>query len=198
MEADDIIVGSAVRALQIGTPFDRYILNDAKLKNARSLQAVVDEQFPHLSDRVTIMRADANQALVELCRDTNWRETRAVVFLDPFGLQLDFSMVLELGRTEAIDLWYLVPVFGMSRQIRSDGSILEPGGSRIDAILGTDKWRQNVAVQETGGADLFGEVQPSVRKVANSEWFESVAIKQLGTAFKGGVLEQTLPRALAA
>jgi three-Cys-motif partner protein len=176
IEADDITVGSAIRALEITIPFDGYILNDAKRKNARSLEAVVAERFPNLCNRVTVMQSDANRALVDLCRSTNWRKSRAVVFLDPFGLQLSFSMVSELGRTEAVDLWYLVPVFGMSRQIKSDGSILEPGGGRIDSLLGTTAWRKGAAVEEAGGTDLFGAVQPTIRKVANSAWFEQVAM----------------------
>lgn len=193
LEADDIIVGSAVRALEIATPFDRYYLNDAKRKNVRSLQTIVDQQFVHLRDRITVMRDDANQALVDLCRSTHWRNSRAVVFLDPFGLQLNFSMVAELAQTKAVDLWYLVPVLGMSRQVKTDGSILEPGGSRIDAILGTSKWRSGVLREEVRGEDLFGPVEPAVTKVANSAWFEQVAIEQLGTVFQGGVLPQTLP-----
>lgn len=193
IEADEITVGSAVRALEISTPFDRYVFNDAKQKNARSLEAVVSEKFPSLSDRVTVLQSDANRALIELCQSTNWRNSRAVVFLDPFGLQLNFSMVSALGKTEAVDLWYLVPVFGMSRQIKADGSILEPGGSRIDSLLGTSEWRNGAAVEEPGGTDLFGAIQPTVRKVANSAWFEQVAIKQLRTVFQGGVLDATLP-----
>jgi three-Cys-motif partner protein len=193
IDADDITIGSAVRALDISTPFDRYVLNDAKQENARSLEAIVTEQFPDLRDRVTVMQSDANHALIALCESTNWRKSRAVVFLDPFGLQLDFSMVSALGRTEAVDLWYLVPVFGMSRQIKADGSILEPGGSRIDRLLGTTEWRNGAAVEEPGEKDLFGIVQPTVRKVANSAWFEQVAIQQLRSVFAGGVLDATLP-----
>lgn len=169
------------------------MLNDAKQKNARSLQAIVRERFGPLQDRVTIMQSDANRAVVDLCRTTNWRSSRAVVFLDPFGLQMDFDMVSELGRTGAVDLWYLVPVLGMSRQIKQDGSILEPGGSRIDRLLGTNAWRTGAAIAEPGEIDLFGQVQPSVRKVANAGWFEQVAIQQLRTAFRGGVLETALP-----
>lgn len=193
IEADDITIGSAVRALEIATPFDRYVLNDAKQKNARSLETIVKERFPQLRDRVTVMQSDANEALVALCNTTNWRKSRAVVFLDPFGLQLDFSMVSALGKTGAVDLWYLVPVLGMSRQIKADGSILEPGGSRIDRLLGTTEWRHGAAVEEPGEVDLFGIVQPTIKKVANSAWFEEVAIRQLKTVFAGGVLDTTLP-----
>jgi len=193
LDVDDITTGSAVRALQIPIPFDRYILNDPKRKNVRSLEAIVKDRFSNLADRVTILQSDANETLVEVCRRTNWLRSRAVVFLDPFGLQMKFTMVEELGRTRAVDLWYLVPVFAMSRQIRSDGTILEPGGILIDELLGTQEWRAGITAAEHQSSDLFGPVEPSVKKVASATWFERVAIQQLNTIFEGGVLETALP-----
>lgn len=41
--------------------------------------------------------------------------------------------------------------------------------------------------------DLFGAIEPTTRKVANAAWFEKVAMAQLGTVFKGGVLDAALP-----
>lgn len=193
LDVDDITEGSATRALQTAPPFDRYILNDQKWSNARSLGALVKEQFAHLEDRVSVLQLDANDVLVELCNRTNWRRTRAVVFLDPFGLQINFNTVKKLGETQAVDLWYLVPVLGMSRQVKGDGSILEPGGSLVDQLLGTSEWRQSVAIEKDSDTDLFGVVDPAIKKVGNAAWFEQVAVKQLTTAFGGGVLETALP-----
>lgn len=193
VEVDDITTGSAIRALENSVPFDRYIFNDAKRKNVRSLEANVNEHFPLLVDRVKIIHSDANEALVELCRKTDWKRTRAVVFLDPFGLQMTFSMVEELASTRAVDLWYLVPVLGMSRQIKNDGSVLPTGGIRIDDVLGTNSWREASSVSQAESADLFGPVEPAIRKVANAAWFERTAITQLGKVFRGGVLDEALP-----
>lgn len=115
LDVDEVTTGSAVRAMQIDTPFDRYFFSDIKLKNVKSLSTIVREQFPDLSERVSIMRTDANDAVCEIAETTDWKRSRAVVFLDPFGLQMKYSMVERLGRTRAVDLWYLVPVLGMSR-----------------------------------------------------------------------------------
>lgn len=193
LEVDDITKGSAIRALQIATPFDRYILNDTKRKNVRSLAAKVREEFPHLEDRVTILQADANKALVDLCRQTNWRRTRAVVFLDPFGLQIKFQTLRALAATQAVDVWYLVPVHAMSRQVRGDGAVLVDGGASVDDALGTNRWRAAVSVEEERGSDMFGPIEPSVRKVADAAWFERIALEQLATIFAGGVLDVALP-----
>lgn len=193
LDVDEITVGSAVRALQTAPPFDRYILNDTKRSNVLSLKALIHEQFEYLEDRTSILQLDANEALTDLCEKTNWQRNRAVVFLDPFGLQINFSTVKKLGQTRAVDLWYLVPVLGMSRQVKGDGSILEQGGARIDQLLGTNAWRKGVAEEEVQGTDLFGVVEPAIKKVGNAAWFEKVAMDQLGSVFKGGVLGEALP-----
>lgn len=193
LEADELTEGSAMRALQIAVPFDRYVLNDTKRKNVRSLATKVHQHFPQLEDRVRILQSDANEALADLCKRTNWRETRAVVFLDPFGLQIKFSTLKALAQTAAVDVWYLVPVHAMSRQVRGDGAVLPDGGLSVDEALGTERWRDTVTVKEEREYDMFGPVEPSVRKVADAPWFEKVAMDQLKTIFAGGVLDVALP-----
>lgn len=192
-DADAIIVGSALRALAVDPPFDRYLLNDVKKKNVKALQDEVSSKFPHLKDRVEISQFDANDMLLDLCKKTNWRSTRAVVFLDPFGLQIEYDTIAELARTKAVDLWYLVPVFAMYRQIRGDGMIVEDGGKRVDQALGTDSWREVVAVEEKVAMPLFDDFVSVPRKAVDVAWFEKVAMERLSEAFGGRVLDQTLP-----
>lgn len=139
-DTDEIIVGSAIRALGVNPPFHRYCLNDLKESNLASLRGAIARDFAHLSNRVTITKLDANEMLKDLCRSQNWKKTRAVVFLDPFGLQIDYETLTLLGKTEAVDLWYLVPVFAMYRQVSGQGQINADGGPRVDAALGTDEW----------------------------------------------------------
>jgi three-Cys-motif partner protein len=193
LDVDDVTVGSAVRAMEIATPFDRYFFSDTKLKNVNSLATIVQEQFPGLAERVQIMRTDANEAVARVAVTTDWKRSRAVVFLDPFGLQMKFSMVEQLARTKAVDLWYLVPVLGMSRQVSKDGSIIEPGGTLVDELLGTREWRTNVLSEPQTKVDLFGPVTPPSQRVANAGWFEEIAIRQLSKIFAGGVLDRALP-----
>lgn len=191
-DADDLIVGSAIRALGVTPPFHRYLLNDVKKSNVDALKNSVKHSYPHLADRVEISRLDANEMLRKLCKDQNWRATRAVVFIDPFGLQIDYSTLQMLGETEAIDLWYLVPVFAMYRQVSGDGRIHPDGGPRVDAALGTADWR-NVAVTEEKSEDLFGGSEFRPKRAVDVAWFEQVAKQRIGAAFGGRVLDETLP-----
>jgi three-Cys-motif partner protein len=168
------------------------LLNDVKQSNVESLRKAIRDQFPHLSDRVELSRLDANEMLRNLCVSQNWKETRAVVFLDPFGLQIDFHTLTLLGQTEAVDLWYLVPVFAMYRQISGEGQINADGGPRVDAALGTTAWR-DVAVVEEHSTDLFNQPQLRSKRAVDVAWFEKVAKDRLGVAFGGRVLDETLP-----
>jgi len=189
----EITVGSAVRALSVQPAFDHYILNDVKERNVQSLGRIVGEQFPRLSDRVRIWKEDANEALTRFCTSVDWKKSRAVVFLDPFGLQIKFSTLKKLAATQAVDVWYLVPVHAMSRQVRKDGKILEDGGLSVDAALGTDEWRHIVAVDEEPTLDLFGVASGGTKKAANARSFELFVQQRLASIFEGGVVQETLP-----
>ncbi|MFN3726277.1 MAG: three-Cys-motif partner protein TcmP [Allosphingosinicella sp.] len=191
-DTDEIIVGSAIRALGVNPPFHKYLLNDVKQSNVDALRKAVRQDFPHLADRVELTRLDANEMLRNLCTSTDWKETRAVVFLDPFGLQIDYSTLELLGQTKAVDLWYLVPVFAMYRQVSGEGQINPDGGPRVDAALGTDAWRHVVVVEERS-TDLFNQSHCRSKRAVDIAWFEKVAKERLGEAFGGRVLDETLP-----
>ncbi|MGN6059026.1 MAG: three-Cys-motif partner protein TcmP [Sphingomicrobium sp.] len=191
-DTDAIIVGSAIRALGVSPPFHRYLLNDVKQANVNALRKSIKEDFPHLTDRVELTRLDANEMLRNLCASQDWNETRAVVFLDPFGLQINYETLELLGRTKAVDVWYLVPVFAMYRQVSGDGQIHPDGGPRVDAALGTTVWR-DVAVIEEQSTDLFNQPQFRSSRAVDIAWFEKVAKERIGAAFGGRVLNETLP-----
>lgn len=191
-DTDEIIVGSAIRALAVNPPFHKYLLNDVKQSNVNALRKAVRDEFPHLADKVQLTKLDANDMLRDLCRSQNWKETRAVVFLDPFGLQINYETLQLLGQTGAVDLWYLVPVFAMYRQVSGDGQINADGGPRVDAALGTSAWRDVAVVEETS-MDLFNQPQFRSKRAVDVAWFEKVAKDRLADAFGGQVLNETLP-----
>lgn len=192
LDTDNIIVGSAMRALTVKPPFHKYLFNDLKRANVQALNRAIDSQFSHLKDRIAVTQLDANQMLREICRSHDWSKTRAVVFIDPFGLQIDYETLKMLGRTKAVDLWYLVPVFAMYRQVSGDGQINPDGGPRVDAALGTTAWRHVVAIEESG-RDLFDQPHLRSKRAVNVAWFEKVAKDRIGEAFGGRVLDETLP-----
>lgn len=193
VDSDQIVIGSALRALSIQPPFDQYLFNDLDRKNVQSLNDAITGEFAHLKERIVTTNLDANEMLRHMAASYDWRKTRAVVFLDPFGLQIKFETLRILAETRAVDLWYLVPVFAMYRQVSGDGEINPDGGPRVDAALGTTAWRDSAVINEDEPEDLFQFSRTRTKRAMNIEAFEKFAKGRLADAFAGRVLEKTLP-----
>lgn len=190
IETDDIIDGSTRRALRIAPSFDRFIFIEKLGKNLKSLQGLRDE-FPGKQDRIEILPGDANSELKDFATKLDRRNARAVVFIDPFGLSLDWETIAALGRTERVDLWYLVPSGGMSRQVKLDGTELE-SAQLLDKVLGTPDWRGRI-IANTVTTDLFGDPISSTSKIGGAVELAAFVQERLRTAFKGGVSDKALP-----
>jgi three-Cys-motif partner protein len=190
-ELKETIAGSAVRALSLANPFDRYLFIEKYPSKLKELEGLSD-RFPALRDRMRFECADANLALATFVRDTDWRQHRAVVFLDPFGNSVAWPTVLALARTRAIDLWYLFPAgLGVHRQIGRDGTVDPTHEASLDMLLGTPDWRTTF-ITETESDDLFGATSRS-EKVATPRSITLFMIKRLREVFKGLVLDEWLP-----
>ncbi len=155
--------GSARLALQIDPPFDRYVFIERSRKRMAELRAVAGT-YPSLSNRMDFRPGDANKVLPGLCHDTDWKKTRAVLFLDPFGMDVDWSTMEAVARTEAIDVWVLFPVgIGVNRLLKKKpDDIPLPWQHRLDRIFGTSDWR-TVFFRTTSQSALFGEETATVK-----------------------------------
>jgi len=188
--SSDVLDGSPVRALTIEPPFDHYIFIEKRDENVRSLSGL-RERFPDRA--IEVAPGDANDRLCEFCdRIAGQRFDRAVVFLDPFGLSVRWQTIERLAATKRIDLWYLVPVDGMSRQIKDDGTFL-PGASRIDEIWGSGDWRTKAVRRADTSVDLFGGVDERLEKIARAKQFSEMFRDHLQGVFAGGVAKAYLP-----
>jgi three-Cys-motif partner protein len=187
----EITQGSPVRALNINPPFDRYLFIDSNEANVRSLNKLISEH-PN-GNRAAAKSGDANEHIAQFCE---WlrgqRMARAVVFLDPFGLAVKWETVTKLANTGKVDLWYLVPVHGMSRQIKDNGEFL-PSASRIDELWGSDAWRAKAVRKVDLGNDLFGKIDERLEKIAKAKQFSEMFRNHLKEAFGGRVAETYLP-----
>lgn len=94
----------------------------------------------------------------------NWQEstkgkwgTRAVLFLDPYGLEVDWETIRVVAQTKAIDMWLLFPISGLNRQLAGRYESIENFKSeRIDRFLGGQDWRNMYTESDP---DLFGETE---------------------------------------
>jgi three-Cys-motif partner protein len=95
IDKNDLVEGSAKRALQIEPPFHKYIFVE-KMKGKAEELAKLAATFANISHRVRVDNGDANERLIAFCQNTNWSFSRAVVFLDPFGNQVRWQPLWQL------------------------------------------------------------------------------------------------------
>jgi three-Cys-motif partner protein len=139
--AGEYAKGSAVRALELDPGFDTYLFIEADVERAKELNQLKSE-FQDKADRIEVVNADANAYLGKWCGQTDWKKNRAVVFLDPFGMQVEWQLIDKIANTQAIDLWLLFPLFAINRLLVRYGKPPAGWGKRLTVTLGTDEWEK--------------------------------------------------------
>jgi three-Cys-motif partner protein len=179
-ELEAITKGSARLALEVDPSFDTYVLIERAARRPGELSALAKAQ----PDRnVMVLNEDANQAIVDLCRATNWRQTRGAVFLDSYGLQVAWETLVAISDTQALDVWILFPTgMGLNRLLTKDGNIPAEWQDTLDRFIGRREWRDAFYKVEEA-TDLFGDVDRRMIKTANAERFEAFLINRLKTIF---------------
>lgn len=139
-EATDFQKGSAVRALETPIPFDRYVFIEKKAEHIQELQKL-EQQFPDLANRMFFRRGEANAELQTWCKAMQ-RDERAVVFLDPYGMTVEWRTIEALAQTNKVDLWILFPIgMGINRMLLRSGPPEGAWSDRITTVLGTNDWK---------------------------------------------------------
>jgi protein gp37 len=87
-------------ALQVKPRFTKYIFVGQSESRFAELQKLKD-QFPQLHNDIILVNADTNSYLQDLCLNYSWKTIRAVLFLDPFGLQIDWDTVIASNQNSA-------------------------------------------------------------------------------------------------
>jgi three-Cys-motif partner protein len=153
-EPQSLLDGSARIALKTEPPFDRYVFIERSAERCARLEALKSD-FLHLAERIAIRHGDANAEIRDLCSG-DWRSQRAVIFLDPYGMQVEWATIETIARTKAIDLWILFPFgIGVNRLLTRSGNIPEPWRRRLNLLLGTEDW-YNAFYHVTTTPTLFG------------------------------------------
>lgn len=133
--------GSALMALRVEPPFRRYVFIEHKPERVADLERL-RTGVSASNANIDIVCAEANGFLLEWCETTDWQTHRAVVFLDPYGMQVDWATVEAIARTKAVDLWYLFPLSAVNRLLTRADSPPTAWADRLTRTLGTADWRE--------------------------------------------------------
>ena len=193
-EPQGLLDGSARIALQVEPRFDQYVFIEKNRKRCDELEKLRQE-FPDKAGDIEVKWGEANAEIQALCRD-RWASRRAVLFIDPYGMQVKWSTIEAIARTKAIDLWLLFPLgMGVGRLLKNTGDIPEDWCACLNEFLGTDEWYDKF-YKISKQTNMFGYEIEHVEKAT----LESIGVyfndrlKQIfaGVASKPGVLKNSV------
>ncbi len=180
-EAEAFLKGSAQLALEVEPPFREYVFIERDGKRAQELEKL-KQRFPQRAAAIKIVQRDANSYLKEWCNQTNWRLRRAVVFLDPYGMQVEWATIETIARTHAIDLWVLFPLgVAVARLLTKAQRPPSQWEKALTAVFGTEDWA-DAFYREQVTAPLFEEHGPEMR-VADLDKIGRFSVERLKTVF---------------
>ena len=175
--------GSARIALSLERKFHHYVFIDSKAAHVGALKQVVDNEFADLKDRCEIVLEDANAWLQNWCASQSWRSQRAVVFLDPYGMSVEWKTIEAIAATMAIDLWVLFPfAIGANRMMPKDVLPDKDWGLRLTRVFGTVEWI-NRCYRKKAETDLFDAPRDAVIKIAGADEILEFFLERLRTIF---------------
>lgn len=190
--------GSASMALSINPQFDVLVFIDTKASHVRALDAL---RAAHPNRNIEVRNMDANAALQAIVREFQWRGPgvpgrgrRGVVFLDPYGMQVEWKTLEAIRQTQAIDLWYLFPIHAVLRNAPRDGGKLDPSKeAALTRLFGTrERWQRILYPPQAAANDLFETSRREVgKRTVTASDVEAAFREELACLFDPGyVCEQ--------
>ena len=170
------IAGSARHALETSPAFDEYIFIEKKKDHVEQLKRLCSE-YPGCN--TTVIMGDANQVLVDVC-DKLGTYDRAVLFLDPYGMSVDWTTLQKLAKKKVIDIWFLFNISAISRLIPRSG---DPycNSAVLNRVYGDDSWKVFFVCHDDQ-LSLFAD-QEHVQRECSPEKIKEYTLKRMRSIF---------------
>lgn len=189
-----IFDGSAQIALDIDPGFNQYIFIENNSENYAAL-SLLREDYSDKS--ISILQEDANTFLQRYCTSSWPANRRVVLFLDPFGLEVDWVTIECIANTKAIDLWLLFPLSSVMRMLPNHSNLSPAWREKLNRFFGANCWEERFYSSSSDenaqlNLDFDSSTQKRV-KVADYQAITDYFVKRLKTIFpEEGVVEKPM------
>jgi three-Cys-motif partner protein len=174
--------GSAKIALDTKPQFQTCIFIEKDERRFTELKSL-SQQNEYVGRDIRLIQEDANSFLEKFCKK-KWKKHRAVLFLDPYGMQVSWKTLTVIAHTKAIDTWILFPLgIGVNRLLTKDGNIPPQWRARLDDVFGEPDW-YDVFYAPNPQASLFPDGDPAMHKIAGFDAIGKYYIERLKTIFR--------------
>lgn len=179
-DKEEFIKGSAKIALEVDPEFQKYIFIEKDKISSKELENL-KEDFPDKKDKIKIVNADANTYIKKIC-NMSWEQHRAMMFLDPYGMEVEWDTIKAISKTKAIDLWILFPLgIGVNRILKKNGLFTEVSEELLNRIFGIKTWKKEF-YRENPQTDFFNQKQKE--KVVSLEGIGAYFNERLKSIFE--------------
>lgn len=142
-EQQAFLAGSPRVALELKHPFSGYVFVERSISRVTELRRLQEEYGK--TRKIVIRQADCATYLREKVAhnpDIDWKRNRAVVFLDPFGMQVEWKTIELLAQTKAIDVFLNFPVgMAIQRLLKRNPDVFSQAERRkLDDYFGSPEW----------------------------------------------------------
>jgi three-Cys-motif partner protein len=160
----EFVMGSPARALAVEPPFDEYHFIDLDDEKIRSL-----EELASARPDVHVHHGDCNDVLIrDIYPRAQYKQyRRALCLLDPYSLQLDWSVIAAAGEMKSVEIFLNFPIMDINRAVLHSGAS-ETKINQMDRFWGDDSWRTAAYREEP---TLFGDIDKV--KAENHELVEA-------------------------
>jgi three-Cys-motif partner protein len=136
----ELISGSPRVALDIPNPFSRYVFIELDASRASQLD-LLQTQYGQ-ARQVDVIRQDAASGIRWVISQNISRRThRGIAFLDPFGADLDWSVIQALADTRVFEVVINFALnMAIQRMLPNSGEFQPGWRERLDAYFGTSAW----------------------------------------------------------
>jgi len=183
--------GSVARILNLPNEysFDFYYFIDKNKDYIAKLEQIKETLEPSLKDKVIIRNDDCNNQLTLMAQAIKSSKSyAALVFLDPFGMQINWESISQLKNTRS-DVWILVPS-GVAINRLLDKKMKLKQIDKLERFFGLPKERiEEIFYRQGTKSSLFGEdktiekVQDPITKIID------IYIQQLKTVWEHVTLQ---------
>lgn len=149
----EFVAGSPLNALLVTPPFREYHLIDLVPEKIENLRGLVGDRKD-----VRFYEGDCNELLLtQVFPKVRYEDyKRGLCVLDPYGLHLNWKVMLMAGQMKTFDIFLNFPVADMNRNVlwRNVDRVDPAQSERLNSFWGDESWKE-VAYRTEG--NLFGE-----------------------------------------
>lgn len=165
-EEQHLYKGAAERVVLLEKSFDWFYFIEKNKESREKLEFKLNELNPENSKKLVFRDEDCNTQILQMAKAMRTRKYAALLFLDPFGMQVNWETLLALKGTRT-DIWILIPSgVIVNRLLDKQGKLKSI--KKLEVFFGLSEEEIRKSFYNTVSViNLFGEQSELVNKIVD-------------------------------